>query len=383
MLVKVQGVLAMQFMEFFYGVSTATEIAYYSYIYSVVDPEQYQQVTGYCRSITLVGSAVGSLAGQVLVSVAQVRLLYLSIITLASAVVAFAAPWFLPMASKSLFFHQRTKDLGKQSIQEPIADTAVALMEDHHKVEKEDLECKVPLGLDGPDVLSRVMKQGGDRGSGLMDVLRILWGDFLQCYSSCTLLAWSVWWALSTCGYFQVVNYTQALWEKVLPSNEYEIYNGYVETVSTLLGAVAAFGVSFVKISWAAWGELALCIFSVVIAVAVYLMDNVPNIWVCYTSYIVFRGTYMLLITIATFQIAANLSMRRYALVFGVNTFIALLLQTLLTLIVVDTIGLGLDIFTQVTHLKHQSFFPLCVCVCVCLGVGGYQLTKRQHWCLF
>lgn len=40
--------------------------------------------------------------------------------------------------------------------------------------------------------------------------------------------------------------------------------------------------------------------------------------------------------------------MERYALVFGVNTFIALALQTLLTLIVVDASGLGLDITTQV-----------------------------------
>ena len=52
------------------------------------------------------------------------------------------------------------------------------------------------------------------------------------------------------------------------------------------------------------------------------------------------------------FQIAANLSMQRYALVFGVNTFIALLLQTLLTVVVVDSVGLGLDIFPQVTCLK-------------------------------
>ncbi|KAJ8350374.1 hypothetical protein SKAU_G00255040 [Synaphobranchus kaupii] len=365
MLVKVQGVLAMQFMEFFYGVATATEIAYYSYIYSVVDPVQYQRVTGYCRSITLVGSAVGSLAGQVLVSVAQVRLVYLSVITLASAIVGFAAPWFLPVASKSLFFHQRTKGLGKGAVEDRVGDVAVGLMEDE--------ECKSPRSAGEPGAVIRGMKPGGGRSSNLMGVLRILWGDFLQCYSSSTLLAWSVWWALSTCGYFQVVNYSQALWEKVLPSKEYEIYNGYVETVSTLLGAMAAFSVSFVKISWTDWGELALCVFSVVIAVAVYLMDTVRNIWVCYASYVVFRGTYMLLITIATYQIAANLCMRRYALVFGVNTFIALLLQTLLTLIVVDNVGLGLDIFPQ--FMIYASYFA--VIAIIFLVAGLYKVVLR------
>lgn len=75
-----------------------------------------------------------------------------------------------------------------------------------------------------------------ESSSGLLDVLKMLWTDFLQCYSSSTLLTWSVWWALSTCGYLQVLNYAQSLWEKILSSSDHQIYNGYVETISTLLG---------------------------------------------------------------------------------------------------------------------------------------------------
>lgn len=52
------------------------------------------------------------------------------------------------------------------------------------------------------------------------------------------------------------------------------------------------------------------------------------------------------------FQIAAGLSVERYALVFGVNNFIALILQTILTSIVVDSRGLGLDVITQVWYIK-------------------------------
>lgn len=64
--------------------------------------------------------------------------------------------------------------------------------------------------------------------------------------------------------------------------------------------------------------------------------------------------------------------MQRYALVFGVNTFLALLLQSLLTVVVVDSAGLGLDVFTQVRRrtssadlrwpklmcLEHSLLFP-------------------------
>lgn len=70
----------------------------------------------------------------------------------------------------------------------------------------------------------------------IVKVLKDLWCDFLQCYSSQNMLCWSVWWALSTCGYFQVINYAQGLWEMVLPSHSAELYNGAVEAASTLLG---------------------------------------------------------------------------------------------------------------------------------------------------
>ncbi|CAI5772992.1 thiamine transporter 1 isoform X2 [Podarcis lilfordi] len=326
MLLYAEGLLAIQFLEFFYGLVTATEIAYYSYIYSVVDLTLYQKVTSYCRSATLVGFTVGSVSGQILVSVFDWPLFNLNVISLTAVSVAFAMAWFLPMPQKSLFFHHR-----QSSTQEERVD--------------------------------------------IVKVIKELWQDFLLCYSSRPLLCWSVWWALSTCGYFQVINYAQGLWEKVLPSQTSPIYNGGVEAVSTLLGAVAVFVVGYIKTSWATWGEIALAMFSLCIAAAVYIMDSVHNIWVCYASYIVFRIVYMLLITIATFQIATNLSVERYALVFGVNTFIALALQTLLTLIVVDAKGLGLDIFTQ--FMIYAGYFAA---IAVVFFISGTCSIIRKSW---
>lgn len=48
------------------------------------------------------------------------------------------------------------------------------------------------------------------------------------------------------------------------------------------------------------------------------------------------------------YQIAADLTMERYALVFGANNFGALALQTIITSVVVDSRGLGLGIIPQV-----------------------------------
>lgn len=144
MLLKAQGMLAMQLLEFFFGLATATEVAYYSYIYSVVEPVHYQRVTGYCRSITLFGSAAGSLTGQLLLSVADAQLLHLVAITLTSASVAFVAPWFLPMPKRSLFFHK-----GQGAVVERPQSSSTALLE-----KAEDPESKVPLNTQDVSTVS-------------------------------------------------------------------------------------------------------------------------------------------------------------------------------------------------------------------------------------
>ncbi|VCW50326.1 unnamed protein product, partial [Gulo gulo] len=367
MLLYAQGLLAIQFLEFFYGIATATEIAYYSYIYSVVDLNMYQKVTSYCRSATLVGFTVGSVLGQILVSVAGWSLFSLNVISLTCVSVAFAVAWFLPMPQKSLFFHHVPSTCQRMNgIKAQNGGIVTNTSASNHLPGWEDIESKIPLNMEE-------LEPQPDR----LLVLKVLWNDFLMCYSSRPLLCWSVWWALSTCGYFQVVNYTQGLWEQVMPSRSAAIYNGGVEAASTLLGAVAVFAVGYMKISWSTWGEMMLSLFSLLIAASVYVMDTVHNIWVCYTSYVIFRIIYMLLITIATFQIAANLSMERYALVFGVNTFIALALQTLLTLIVVDSSGLGLDITTQ--FLIYAGYFALIAVVFLANGTVSIMKKYRKQ----
>lgn len=132
-----RGLLAMQLVEFSFGVATASDVAYYAYIYSVVEPAHYQRVTGYCRSVTLFGSAAGSLIGQLLLSKADVRLLHLVMVTAAASGVAFVAPWFLPMPKRSLFFHKASHGASEKP-------RGGALLE---KVE--ELDCEVPLNSVG------------------------------------------------------------------------------------------------------------------------------------------------------------------------------------------------------------------------------------------
>lgn len=158
MLLYAQGLRAVQLLEFFYGVGTATDVAYYSYIYSVVDVELYQKVTSYCRSATLVGYTVGSVSGQVLVSVAGWSLFSLNVISLTSVSIAFGTAWFLPMPRKSLFFHHVSSQ--PFSMEMKVMDCKNgAAVQDQPSVQRtpgwED-ETKVPLNVEGSSAEKQV-----------------------------------------------------------------------------------------------------------------------------------------------------------------------------------------------------------------------------------
>uniref|UniRef100_A0A7M4FT96 Thiamine transporter 2-like n=1 Tax=Crocodylus porosus TaxID=8502 RepID=A0A7M4FT96_CROPO len=196
-----------------------------------------------------------------------------------------------------------------------------------------------------------------DRINHVLRVLVQLFKDMKECYGTKRLLYWSLWWALATAGFYQVLNYVQVLWDHRAPSQSSAVYNGAVEAIATFLSSATSMAVGYIRINWDLSGELALGIFSAVNAGALFLMHCTANIWACYAGYLVFKACYMFLITIATFQIAVNLSMERYALMFGFNTFLALAIQTILTLVVVDSRGLGLDIVTQ--FLVYGCYFAV------------------------
>ncbi|KAM5156451.1 thiamine transporter 2-like [Callospermophilus lateralis] len=343
-----QGVKIMQLVEFVYGLVSATEVAYYAYIYSVVSPEHYQKVSGYCRSVTLVAYTAASVLAQLLVSLANVSYFHLNVITLASVSVAFFFSLFLPMPKKSMFFHAKPS---KPASQKTPGQNAVP-EEAHRGDEAAHQEAgTLPRHGEESQASSPKPKHGTLRSC-------VQWfQDLRECYSSKRLFYWSLWWSFSTAGFNQVLNYVQILWDDKAPSQDSSIYNGAVEAIATFGGALAAFAVGYVKINWDLLGEMALAIFSTFSAGSLLLMHYTLSIWVCYTGYLVFKSSYMLLITIAVFQIAVNLSVERYALVFGMNTFIALVIQTVMTVIVVDQRGLNLPVTTQ--FLVYGSYFAV------------------------
>uniref|UniRef100_A0A3Q3WHX5 Solute carrier family 19 member 3a n=1 Tax=Mola mola TaxID=94237 RepID=A0A3Q3WHX5_MOLML len=362
------SVPAMQAMQFFYGVVTASEVAYFSYIYSVVDLKKYRKATSYCRSVQLLGYTVGSVLGQLLVSFDLMSYNNMMVLTLGFTSIALLTSIFLPMPRRSMFFHrkhpgQKAEEAAECTMASP-GEVKGGNMEKRGQIEEK-------TGKDDTEDLERESAVAQTCGKVLLQV----WRDSRQCYSSRQLLYWSVWWAVATCGYNQTVNYVQVLWEHVQPSQNFTIYNGAVEAVSNLMGAATAYGIGFTEVRWEQWGELTLGGFSGLGSAALFLMTFTSNIWICYTGYVAFKCLYMLLITIAMYQIAADLTMERYALVFGVNNFGALVLQTIITSVVVDSRGLGLGIISQFTI--YASYFSVIAAVFSLRGL--YTIWRVQR----
>lgn len=65
-------------------------------------------------------------------------------------------------------------------------------------------------------------------------------------------------------------------------------------------GTLTSFTAGFVKIQWNLWSTLVIAVVTAVQAGLLLVMGTTDNIWVCYVSYILFRGFYQFLVPIAT-----------------------------------------------------------------------------------
>ena len=262
------GVLAMQFMQIAYGIATGTEIAYYSYIYALVSNDHYQKVTGYTRAIVLAGRAMAGIVGQLLISFGATSYLVLNYISLISVSIACIISLFLPKAIGNIF-------------------------------QTEEISGAVESNVDSQGNMAINNSEANLKCQNCGMSLKTMFIAFKESYRNKTLLQWSIWWSLAMCGYLQVGNYVQNLWEDIQGQDKNKVVNGGIEAAATLGGAVVAFLLSFLRARWTVIREMLLGMLSLLDAVLLYMMARTGSIWVAYTTYIGYRLSYTFLITIA------------------------------------------------------------------------------------
>lgn len=205
LLVLGTSVLAMQLMEFFYGITMAARIAYSSYIFSLVAPSRYQRMASYSRSAVLLGVFTSSVLGQLCVTLGDVPFVTLNYVSLGFVSFGLILTLFLERPQRSLFFNQPGG----------AGDAAV------------------------PTELDRMA--GGDSGRGTRGWRGMVLCRMLQELGALArqpqLRLWSLWWVFNSAGYYLMLYYAHILWNEISPTTDNRrVYNGGVDAASTLLG---------------------------------------------------------------------------------------------------------------------------------------------------
>lgn len=182
---------------------------------------------------------------------------------------------------------------------------------------------------------------------------------------------------MATCGFIQVQSYMQPLWAEIQPRADSEkVYNGAVEAILTLVGTLAALLAGSLRTNWKLKGELTLAVCSIIEGAALFIASQTTQVFISYVCYIVFGSLYHFMITVVSSEVAKNIPEDTYGLVFGLNTLLALVLQTVLMLVVVNgDVGMGLGPRNQ--YLVYGGYFMTIAAVYIVIGVISWSRVRK------
>ncbi|XP_076165974.1 thiamine transporter 1 [Ptiloglossa arizonensis] len=356
-----QDVLTMQIVEFFYGLFFSTEVAYYTYIYAKVDKKHYQEVTSHTKAAALIGRCMAGIIAQLTTSINLLNYHQLNYITIAAIVIALIWAFFLPSVDQSIYFHRKNENHTSITNNVLIASQQDNLSEVSH-ISQQHVK-RTPMQTNLP-IVQKVRQ-----------AYMLLWKDFLLAYSNSHVVKWSMWWSFSTCGYLQIISYIQLLWQTAVSSGD-NIYNGAVDSLYTIIGTITVFCIGKIPLNWSFIGDIIVSFMSLVEGILLMISSYSYNIWLLYAAYIVFGIIYHTMVTVASFEVAKCISKDSYGLIFGINTFFALLLQSILTAIVVNG-SLGLDLRSQ--YFIYGGYFIVIAILYTIIGI--FNIVKHSKKC--
>lgn len=135
------------------------------------------------------------------------------------------------------------------------------------------------------------------------------------------------------------------------------IWNGAVEAAVTLLSAIVSLFADKIhaKILSNRSSLWILTLMTLLEGLSILLATNTNNLYVSYVGYLLFCCLYAFAITICSAEVAKRLANDTFGLVFGINTFFALVLQSILTFVIVSEKIMKLDVISQ--FLIYAGFY--------------------------
>lgn len=361
MMILGKTVMVLQILEFFYGLFMSTEVSYYTYIYAKVDKKHYQEVTGHTKAAALFGRSMSGVVAQLTASFDLLNYHHLNFLTVAACVIATFWAFFLPSVSQSIYFHRNSiseEEQGKGTLDYQLQNSSNS-RESPSNVENGGVR-RNSFAVSSAQLFRKIKS-----------AYALLWKHFVRAYTNYRVIKWSIWWALATCGYLQVISYIQLLWQTAVEPGD-RIYNGAVDFVYAILSAVTVFCVGRIQLNWTLLGDVMLSVFSLLEGGILLGCSYSYNIWLLYVGYVIFGVIYHTMVTVASFEVAKHISEDSYGLIFGVNTFFALLAQSLLTFVVVNTFMLNI----RQQFFVYGSYFLILAVMYIMMGT----ITAVQHY---
>uniref|UniRef100_A0A0N5AHN6 Thiamine transporter 2 n=1 Tax=Syphacia muris TaxID=451379 RepID=A0A0N5AHN6_9BILA len=338
------SVFAQQVGQVGYGLATSCEIGFFSYIYARLEKDQHQKLTSWTRAAAMGGRAVGYLVSQTIVLSGIGDYATLNQVAATLPIGVFLIAIFLP----NVHWRDMAKRLAEASVNDVTSESSN--------------RCNA---YTMPKSYLQYMKER----------LQKMFRDVLKIYQNGYIRKWSLWWALTTCMSLQVAQYAQAVWGEI-KLEQSSTFNAFAEAAYTSTAFASIIIMSLIKVNWDKWGELILVLISATDTLCLLLNAQTKSIWLMYGCYIAYRSLYQVMMTIAQWNLARRMYGESYGLVFGFNTFVALVIQTVLTAVVSDRRGLALS------PREQYVIYGGCHAVIGLIFLSSIFHTLIIHYCL-
>lgn len=340
--------------QIFYGFFYSSDVACNTYLYAKIeDPSQYQKITGYVRTSSLFGQFIRSVFSQTVVSFGAMKESSLMYASIGGMVLATICTFIIPSVDRSIYFH---------------------------RAEKQETSKLASVGVNSNIKLENIGNCDlAVKSRNLTTVLRHLLDDFKAAYWNVYVLKWSAWWSFSACGYYFVSTYSQVLWNVIVKQNTaneaVHMWNGAVESISTVLSAFAAYLISKIDFPWKHQGDWVLSFLTLSLSGFLFFSYWYRSIWLIYSAYIGYNAIYQSVLTVAQSEIAQHLRKDSYALIFGFNNLVALGLSSLVTYIAIT--GSILSFNTVEQFMFYSSYYFAIATIILCVAVKS-SLSRKN-----
>lgn len=264
------GLVAMVAMQVSYAGSSCVNTVFFAYVYMAVPESRYQHATAIVHACFHLGNVVASGLGQILVSYSSVG---------DNLVVLFYLSWAFITLAVIVFF---------------------TLL-------------PAPIHLPPPSLVGLLRTHG----------VRSTCGQLVHLYRHPTVVLLSIWWLFAVCVYSIVVNYYQVQFSDIDPNGQYGTVEVVIEAgdaLAALIAAIAAVARATQASPFAVFSSTSLAV-GVAMLASTWLQQSVIY---SYTLNIVWMSVYSFQIAVASALIALCANSPRYAVLFTLNTFLAL-----------------------------------------------------------